>query len=220
MRYICENCKKEHNGLYGSGRFCSSKCARGFSTKEKRSLINEKVSKKRKENAHNDIEKICPACNKKYTIHWNKRYQQACSRKCAKTILRNNPEYINKLKTNAGGYREKGGRGKQGWYREIYCNSSWELAYVIYCYDHNIIIKRNKEGFKYRFDNNVYKFYPDFIINNEYIEIKGYLDNKNKEKINQFPNKIKIIDKKQIQPYLKYVKNKYGEDFIKLYENK
>jgi len=41
----CENCEEEHNGEYGSGRFCSSKCARGFSTKEKRKEINEKVSK-------------------------------------------------------------------------------------------------------------------------------------------------------------------------------
>lgn len=30
---ICENCKINHDGSYGSGRFCSSKCARGFSTK-------------------------------------------------------------------------------------------------------------------------------------------------------------------------------------------
>jgi 5-methylcytosine-specific restriction endonuclease McrA len=41
---ICENCNIEHNGEYGSGRFCSVKCARGFSTKEKRKEINEKVS--------------------------------------------------------------------------------------------------------------------------------------------------------------------------------
>lgn len=40
----CENCKCDHNGSYGSGRFCSSKCARGFSTKEKRQEINERVS--------------------------------------------------------------------------------------------------------------------------------------------------------------------------------
>lgn len=29
----CENCGREHNGSYGSGRFCSSSCARSFSTK-------------------------------------------------------------------------------------------------------------------------------------------------------------------------------------------
>ena len=40
----CENCSIEHNGKYGSGRFCGSKCARGFSTKALRHIINEKVS--------------------------------------------------------------------------------------------------------------------------------------------------------------------------------
>lgn len=46
MCNICENCGCEHNGDFGSGRFCSSKCARGFSTKSKRKEINEKVSKR------------------------------------------------------------------------------------------------------------------------------------------------------------------------------
>ena len=40
----CENCSSLNNGNYGSGRFCSSTCARGFSTKNKRIEINEKVS--------------------------------------------------------------------------------------------------------------------------------------------------------------------------------
>jgi len=42
----CEKCNKEHDGSYGSGRFCSAQCARGFSTKEKREEINKKVSLK------------------------------------------------------------------------------------------------------------------------------------------------------------------------------
>jgi hypothetical protein len=41
----CENCNKEHDRSYGSGRFCSSECSRSFSTKEKRSLINDKIKK-------------------------------------------------------------------------------------------------------------------------------------------------------------------------------
>lgn len=41
----CENCLRDHDHSYGSGRFCSSKCARGFSTKLKRTEINERVSK-------------------------------------------------------------------------------------------------------------------------------------------------------------------------------
>ena len=42
---ICENCNCNHDGKYGSGRFCSSRCARSFSSKEKREEINKKVSK-------------------------------------------------------------------------------------------------------------------------------------------------------------------------------
>lgn len=42
---ICEYCGEIHDGSYGSGRFCHSKCARGFATKNKRSDINEKVGK-------------------------------------------------------------------------------------------------------------------------------------------------------------------------------
>ena len=42
----CENCSQVHSGDYGSGRFCSKKCARGFSTKHNRAEINKKVSTK------------------------------------------------------------------------------------------------------------------------------------------------------------------------------
>lgn len=42
---VCENCGKEHDGTYGSGRFCNCKCSRGFATKNKRAEINAKVSK-------------------------------------------------------------------------------------------------------------------------------------------------------------------------------
>jgi len=40
----CELCNQEHDGSYGSGRFCCAKCARSFSTKNKRKEINQKVS--------------------------------------------------------------------------------------------------------------------------------------------------------------------------------
>ena len=30
---VCEKCGKEHNGSYGSGRFCSKECAKSYSSK-------------------------------------------------------------------------------------------------------------------------------------------------------------------------------------------
>ena len=52
----CQNCKIQHDVKYGSGRFCSSKCARGFSTKSKRNEINSKVSKKLNGRKKSEIE--------------------------------------------------------------------------------------------------------------------------------------------------------------------
>ena len=53
----CEKCGKEHDGSYGSGRFCCKECARSFSTK--------------KENKNELKEAKCIDCGK--TIYINKR---------------------------------------------------------------------------------------------------------------------------------------------------
>ena len=39
-----------------------------------------------------------------------------------------------------------------------------------------------------------------------------------KEKIRQFKNNLVILYEKEMKPYLNYVIDKYGKDFIKLYE--
>lgn len=232
--YICENCQKEHNGTFGSGRFCSNKCAKGFSTKAKRSLINEKVSKKRKENIHLPVIKQCHQCHEEFKIEWRKRYQNFCSRSCSSKFHANTPER-KKIASESMKYRHqindesigKGGtRGKQGWYKGIWCDSSWELAWVIYHLDHNIKFKRNKEGFEYYFKNKKHKYYPDFIFeDNTFIEIKGRrtikdLTTKEKIKINHFKlnNKLLLLFENNMIPILEYVKLKYGDNFINLYE--
>ncbi len=45
----CENCGKQHDGAYASGRFCSKGCSKGFATKANRKEINERISKTLKE---------------------------------------------------------------------------------------------------------------------------------------------------------------------------
>ena len=41
MMYICENCKKEHDGSYGSGRFCSKECAKSYSSNHNKNRTKE-----------------------------------------------------------------------------------------------------------------------------------------------------------------------------------
>lgn len=125
------------------------------------------------------------------------------------------------LKGRSGGIRKGGGRGKSGWYKNYWCDSSWELAFVIYNLDHNIKFTRNNKGFKYIFESNEYKYYPDFIMEDaSYIEIKGWIDSKNKAKHAQFLGKLKIIDKEKIKLYVAYAIDKHGKNFIKLYDRR
>ena len=57
-------------------------------------------------------------------------------------------------------------------YKGYWCDSSWELAYVIYNLEHNIKFERNKQGFEYEFENKKYKYYPDFILEDgTYVEV-------------------------------------------------
>ena len=79
----CENCTNEHEGTYGSGRFCSTKCSRGFSTKAKRKEINEKVSKKISANSNPDVKLCCMSCQNEFTVKWHKRNSKFCSKSCA-----------------------------------------------------------------------------------------------------------------------------------------
>ena len=57
----------------------------------------------------------------------------------------------NTMKNNhkSGGYRMNSGRGKKGWYKGIFCDSSWELAFLVYHLEHNLYIERCKEKRKY-----------------------------------------------------------------------
>ena len=122
-----------------------------------------------------------------------------------------------------GGLREGAGRGKKGFYKGIWCDSTWELAYVIYNIDHNIAFKRNYESFAYTYDGVKRSYYPDFILSTgQYVEVKGYYTEQFKEKVRQFPKNHDLIvyDKTTIAPYLKYAIETYGKDFYTLYDKK
>jgi len=202
-----------------SRRTCSLKCSKGTPKTEEQkrqlSIINKNSNKVKETNKTlglnrigkyriKRVESICLYCNKIiiHKINEPKKYHKKCYLKCC------------------GGARKGSGNGKSGWYKDYWCDSSWELAFVIYNIEHNIKFERNKEGFEYIFENEKHKYYPDFILSdNKYVEIKGHLDEKNKAKINQFKYDLVIIDKNDIKKYLDYTTNKYGKEFIQLYED-
>lgn len=119
----------------------------------------------------------------------------------------------------SGGLRKGSGKGKKGKYKGYWCDSSWELAFVIYNIDNNIKFERNKIGYEYLYKGKKHKYYPDYIISNVLHEIKGYETDKDKEKYKGVKDiSLKILYKKDIQHMINYVTSKYGNDYIKLYE--
>jgi hypothetical protein len=71
-----------------------------------------------------------------------------------------------------GGYRQGSGRSKSGYYKGIYCGSTYELCWVIHSIDHNIKFIR----FPNILERDGLKYYPDFLLDDgkTIIETKGY----------------------------------------------
>lgn len=136
--------------------------------------------------------------------------EQERKRKISET-MKKNPQ--------AGGYRKGSGVGKQGWYKDIFCDSSWELAVVCYYKEHNLNIQRCNERRKYIFNNKEHIYIPDFVTDDGIIEIKGYSSKQWKQKELQNPD-IKVLYYKDVKIYLDYVVSKYGDKFWEFLYNK
>ena len=170
--------------------------------------------KKNKKLKSSKIKKVCPICHEEFQVFPYNKKRIFCSRKC----YLKDKDFQFKKKV-PGGIRKGSSRAYKGWYKGYYCDSSWELAYVIYNIEHGVFFERNLQGFEYEYNGEKHLFYPDFKLEDgSYVEVKGYMGEQNEIKIKSFRNKIEILGRKEIRPYLDYAKSKYGKDFIKLYE--
>ena len=224
--YYCKRCGKLVTKKYGNGIYCSIYCANSHiltnETKRKISIgvknnpsgwasLNYKQNNKQnnKQNYINRINKYnenpnkCQICGK--ILDYKHKHRKTCSSKeCLKIIQAKN-----------GGYKKHSRKGNAGYYKGIYCDSTYELIFLIYCLDHNILIKRNKKYFLYNYNNKVHKYYPDFIINNRMlIEIKNFYSDIVEAKLKATTDPIKVLYGKDLIKIAKYVSNKYNIPLI------
>lgn len=116
-------------------------------------------------------------------------------------------------------------RYKHYYYDNTYFDSSWELAVWIYCKDKGISIKREPIYFDYIYNNEMYRYYPDFLIDDQLVEIKGdhlmktMLENVNSLDHSKYQcmleNNIRVMTKKDVSLYLEYVKDAYGKNYLR-----
>lgn len=124
-------------------------------------------------------------------------------------------------------------------YNGIHFDSSYELAYYIWCVDFNYdVIYKPNVAFDYTYEGQSHKYNPDFLIDGKYVEIKGkqFFANKDPNSIMVNPynhladglyeakhqcmkqNNVNIITDCKIQ--MNYVRTTYGRDYLKQFKNK
>lgn len=117
-------------------------------------------------------------------------------------------------------------------YNSIHFDSSYELAYYIWLNDHNINFEYHPNiFFTYMTeDSKLHRYFPDFKVNNEYIELKGkHLITDNNILINPRTkqllfektqclkdNNVKIIT--DCSEYLNYIIENYGKHYLKQFK--
>jgi hypothetical protein len=118
-----------------------------------------------------------------------------------------------------GGYERGSGRGKKGWYRGFWCDSTYELAFVVWALDHEIPFERNLELFPYEYEGRVLHWMPDFLLaDGTYIEIKGYLTDQARAKFEYFLRQLMIFTRAELSRMFDYVHQHYGPNLLGLYE--
>lgn len=91
------------------------------------------------------------------------------------------------------------GRTKQIIYKGIKFQGSWELSFYRWCEANEVECNRNSEGFAYEW-NGTRTYFPDFYLPafNAYVEVKGYKTEQDDAKWKQFPKKLLVVVKKDI----------------------
>jgi len=118
----------------------------------------------------------------------------------------------------SGGIRpHKSGFGIKGYYDNIFFDSSWELAYYLYCKNNNSNIIRNTDKFRYEYNGVSHNYTPDFIVDGVYVEIKGYENDQMRAKYLSVPSLI-VLHKKEMMPIIELVKKVFGENFVELFK--
>lgn len=189
----CETCGLDHDGSYGSGRFCCVVCARSYaSNKLIRSTKKMKCSycdnivdidirssivtcTDCKQLRYIKYKKICPTCSNEYITQ--KRHQKFCSQSCSNNF----PENFEQNRIRAQNREFGGHTSKKSFYYEcidgssVYLQSSYEYTLAKDLDANGILWVRPTPLLWVDLNNIPHKYYPDFYL----IDYDVYLDPKN-----------------------------------------
>lgn len=166
--------------------------------------------------------------------NWKSRTREEIDSKLLKSkktcLERYGKEYWTQTKTSHMTHRSK------YFYDNVFFDSKPELAFYIYCKDHNLNIERNADSFEYFVEGKLHYYFPDFKIGDTYYEIKGdqFLDENTgwrnpynlKDETFKFKyqcalrNNVTVLYEKDYRKYLDYIKETYDSNYLNLFRAK
>jgi hypothetical protein len=177
--YFCQYCNKEcknTNSLKNHERLCRKNPNRALTPYEKTGVSNLSNRGWSKGLTKETDARILKSSNTlkanfasgKITSHQKGKPRTAEEKQKISRTMQKNP--------NVGGLRHASGRGKKGWYKGYFCDSTYELVYIIYNLDNKIEFFPCKRIYSYiGLDNKIHRYYPDFeLLDGSIVEIKGY----------------------------------------------
>jgi hypothetical protein len=215
----CKKCQVLHNN---KGSYCSRSCANSRNWSEQDKLKKSKAAKnsnavqlENKSRYLGLFEKQCVVCSSTFTVRSSRKKQKVCNKECRNVYLSNNAK-----QKNMGGYREGSGRSKSGYYKGIFCGSTYELAWVVYRIDNQLPVERFHGYLKDPVHK--LKYYPDFFVDGTIVEIKGYhtedVDKKTQLAIS-LGFDIKVLYKKDLVTEFEWIQKNYNiKDKTKIYK--
>lgn len=220
-QHTCEKCQQSYStsAEWGSKRFCCRACANSrFRPQELRARVGAKLRGRKSKpesiqkglatrRARGNLRQphACIMCGG--PVH--KSHKRTCSREC---WIESKRAYALKQESHGGCHKGK--------YNGIPCDSTYELAFLIWNLDHSIDIARCNHTYSYTYKGKLYSYKPDFVVEGQVVEIKGWMTSRSKAKLEQNPH-VYLVDKNDIQPFIKYVKTKYKvKDLRDLYDQK
>lgn len=188
----CRYCKNDFNkfGIKNHEDYCTENL-----NKKSRSGINNPHFGKKGKNQYSDGTLMPKSIRKKIGLKLKdvklKDSHKLAISKGMQSAVRNNPNSYSSSNIN--------GRVKKVKYKNITLDSSWELKFAKWLDKNNIKWSRPENGFEYQW-NGLRIYYPDFYLPelDFYIEVKGYIRERDYFKWASIPN-ILIISKKEIK---------------------
>lgn len=214
---ICRFCNKvckNDNSLRNHERLCKLNPERQLiksnfiKWNEKRKLLNIPGENQFTKAAKLGLEKpiVSEETRRKLSIAAKKRIvtdqtKQKISNSMQQAV-KNHPESYSSCRVN--------GRVKVFEYNGVKLNGMWEVDFAKYLDEYNIKWIRPKNGFEYIWENKTHIYYPDFYLSRYdlYVEVKGYVRNKDYYKWNAVHNLLIIK-----YPDIKNIRNKTFDIF-------